>query len=162
MKCQWHKFLYNFLPFTRLKALIIQKHINNCDHCRKDIPNDNELRTIFAAPAWVLEEKDMWPEIKNKLNSDPLSKQSKPKKTNLFFPAWGWAAAVLFICTAAGILYITSHNTNRETISPAAGSPGVIVKVKYGEVKGEKANYHIYQAEDKYYILFLKSQDSGG
>jgi len=162
MKCQWHKFLYSFLPFTRLKALIIQKHIKNCDLCRKDYPNDNELRTIFTPPAWVLEEKNMWPEIKSKLKSDTLSTRSKPKKTTLFFPAWGWAAAVLIICTAAALFYLTNLNSTRKVIDPAAGSPGVMVKVKYGEVDGEKAHYHIYQAEDKYYILFLKSQNSGG
>jgi len=160
MKCHWHKFLYNFLPFTRLKAAIIQKHINSCDQCRKDFLNESELGVLFAAPSWILEEKDMWPEIKSKLTLDSL--ETTPKKTNLFFPAWAWAAAVLIICTVAGIFYLTNQNFSRKVISPAAGSPGVMVKVKSGEVKGEKASFHVYQAEDKYYILFLKSQNSGG
>jgi hypothetical protein len=117
---------------------------------------------LFATPSWIHKEKNMWPEIKSKLTSDPLETQPKLKKANLFFPAWGWAAAVLVIGTATVILYLTNLNSSREVISPAAGSPGVMVKVKYGEVKGEKARYHVYQAEDKYYILFLKSQNSGG
>ena len=160
MKCHWHKFFYSFLPFMRLKAAIIKKHINNCDQCRKDYPGDGELGELFTPPSWIREEKDMWPEIKSKLALDSL--ETTPKKTNLFFPAWAWAAAVLIICTAAGIFYLTNLNSSRKVISPAAGSPGVMVKVKSSEVKGEKASFHVYQAEDKYYILFLKSQNSGG
>lgn len=162
MKCQLHKFLYNFLPFKKMKALIIQKHFKKCEQCRNELPSDSELNILFPVPSWILEEKDMWPEIKSKLNSDSKIQPIKSKIMNLFFPAWGWAAAVLFICIAAVILYFSGLNAPRETISPAADSSGAMVKVKYGEIKGEKARYHIYQAEDKYYILFLKPQNSGG
>lgn len=119
---------------------------------------------MLAVPNWIMQEETIWPQIREKLNSQ-RKKSFKAEKTfeTFFFKKWKWAAVGLVLVVATGLILMVQINYQRK--SPEAEvfvkeTPRVVIE--HAEINGKKARAYIYQTPEISFIWFSEAKNNGG
>jgi hypothetical protein len=162
--CRLYNLLYTIFPVKRFRSFLIKKHFSACSSCQKESEIESQLKDMLAVPSWIAKEEIMWPQIREKLNSQ-RKKSFKAEKTleTFFFKKWKWAAVSLILVVATGLILMVQINYQRK--SPEAEvfvkeTPRVLIK--HAEIEGNKARAYIYQTPEISFIWFSEAKNNGG
>lgn len=98
MKCKVYSWIFGFLPVVRWKSALIEKHFQFCEHCRKKLAPDTEIKKTLVRAEDLLKIPDLWPDIWKSIGFPAKKQKSVFKKMRLFLlPGFRWTAiAVAF------------------------------------------------------------------
>ena len=162
--CRLYNLLYTIFPVKRFRSFLIKKHFSACSSCQKESEIESQLKDMLAAPSWIAKEEIMWPQIREKLNSQ-RKKSFKTEKTPqpFFSTRWKWAAAGLVLVVAIGVVLLVITSVQRKSEEAEAlvkETPRVLIK--HAEINGKKARPYIYQTPEISFIWFSEAKNNGG
>jgi len=119
---------------------------------------------MLAAPDWIAKEEIMWPQIKEKIDSQRKKSIKAGTAFQLFFfRKWKWAAVGLVLVVALGVVLMIQTNVQRKPPEAEAlvkETPRVVIE--HAEIDGKKAKAYIYQTPEISFIWFSEAKDNGG
>lgn len=162
--CRLYKLLYKLFPVKSFQSFLIEKHFSVCSSCQKETEIENQLNKVLAAPSWIAKEESIWPQIREKLYSQ-RKKTLKADRTfqPFFFTKWKWAAVILVLVVAVGLVLLVQTNFERKSSEAEAlleDTPRVVIK--HAEIEGKKARVYIYQSPEISFIWFSEIKNNGG
>lgn len=95
MHCRTARFCYRLLPLTAWRFYLLQRHIEDCPHCRGLAATDEEIRALAVPPVESQDEPPL------RLPAPPPLVRPRPRPLRLAFGT----TALLAICIAALLLW---------------------------------------------------------
>ena len=152
INCVVFRILFRILPFVRVRAILVERHLERCETCGAAPEFERELqRGVEALFSWTEGEDSLWPNIRDKAleGSRVLSRE---RERPLRF-AWRWVMA------GAALLCVLLFNTvMQEDRAPANASR---VRINFARIRGEEIKPYIYQTDSTSFVFFKKPEDGG-
>jgi hypothetical protein len=156
--CELAKFLFALVPWKRLRAFLIRKHLGTCPACAAVPPAEEECAALVRPPDWVREEASLWPEIRKRLQEGGAAPVRTRTSRRLHVPARRLVPAAAAGLAALALLTVLVRQTGRQ----AAGAGPFRVEVISAAVQGKEARPSIFQTKNASYIWFSQASDEGG
>jgi hypothetical protein len=138
-------FLFSIFPFKIWQDFLLQKHIQDCPDCQKNLTSLEETKSLLIQEEEVVGLEDLWSKVDIQITKEK-------RKGKLFrLPRWGWAvgAACLLIAIVFGIWFYQlapSGKTPEEEIT----SP---LQIKYIRIYGQPARTYLFHPQDSNMII---------
>jgi hypothetical protein len=146
IRCKLVNILFWLLPINQIRSYLIQKHILQCPHCLEKLASASEVRSLLATENSPETKVDLWPFLKQKLNTP----QEKRKSAPFLQKRWAYAAAGILIAFASGffIFYSLLDHQPKEYLSSSSD-----IQIQYINVQSQPANTYYYHSPDSDFVF---------
>lgn len=134
MKCKILNIIYNLIPFSYLRALIIDKHFSRCKNCSEELEFDEiKIKDEF------FKNFDLWETLKGKILLAEKSREIVLRKLQLAF-------ATSLLIVSLGLCFISYFNTKKSLeLSGKEKKEVSYAIVENAYIRGQKAKVYIFK-----------------
>ena len=137
-QCRLTDRMIRFFPVKAWQNYLIKRHVSECSACLGKLAAKEEVRAVMIQEQDLVEVKDYWPEVKQRMQMSPNTLPRIPNK------AWQWASAAvaLIVLVLIGFWLVRGFSGGERTAISEQK-----LQIDYVRIEDKPAQTYVYKPQ---------------